>query len=157
VFHREPLPADADAWLKKLERGEPAANMVVRRIDVGHLPKEYAVLWKKNARELPCVLVHSTDPNPDLPPVLWSGPLEEAKVRSVVDAPIRRTLVDRLKRGDTAVFLILGGDDPDADAEVQKTLEGTLDHLTKNLELPVQTEEGPQLKTGLPLKIAFST
>jgi hypothetical protein len=155
VFHKEPLPAEADAWLKKLERGEPAANLNVRRLDVAKLPKEYEKLWKKNARELPCILVRSTDP--EAPQVLWAGPVDEAKLKAVVDSPMRHTIVDRLKRGDTATFVVLTSDDAEADAETQKMLDATLDHLAKSLELPAQTEEGPQLKTGLPLKIAFST
>jgi hypothetical protein len=154
VITKDPLPADADAWLKKLERGQPAANLNVRRLDVGKLPKEYQKLWKKNARELPCILLRSTDP--EVPQIFWAGPVDEAKFRAVVDSPMRRKIVDRLKRGDTATFLILTGDDADADAETHKQLDSTLDHLAKTLEFPAQTEEGPQLKTGLPQKIAFS-
>jgi hypothetical protein len=154
VFHNAPLPADAEAWLKKLEHGEPAANLNVRRLDVGHLPKEYVKFWKKNARELPCILVRSTDP--EAPQIFWAGPVDEKAFRAVVDSPLRRTIVDRLKRGDTATFLILTGDDAEADATTQKELDATLDHLAKSLEFPPQTEEGPQLKTGLPQKIAFT-
>ena len=154
VFHKDPLPAEADAWLKKLDRGEPAANLNVRRLDVGRLPKEYEKFWKKNARELPCILVRSTDP--EAPQLFWAGPVDEAKFRAVLDSPMRRKIVDRLKRGDTATFVLLAGDDADADAETQKMLDETLDHLAKTLEFPQQTDEGPQLKTGLPQKIAFS-
>jgi hypothetical protein len=155
VFYKEPLPAEAEAWLKKLDRGEPAANLNVRRLDVARLPKEYEKFWKKNAREVPCILVRSTDS--EAPQLFWAGPVDEAKFRAVVDSPLRRKIVDRLKRGDTATFVLLTGGDADAEAETQKMLDTTLDHLAKTLEFPAQTDEGPQLKTGLPTKIAFST
>lgn len=158
VFHREPLPGDVRTLLTNLERGQPAANVSVHVLEAdGAIPKGYKALYEKHVKDqpLPWVTLRLGDADPQSPPA-WSGPLSVANLKAVLDSPARRKIVDHLKKGTTAAFVLLTSGDVAADGEAQKLLEKELARLEKAVELPEQSDEGPQLRTGLPLKVGFA-
>jgi hypothetical protein len=157
VFHKAPLPADVRTVLTNLERGQPAVNAAVHVLEVdAALPKPFRTLYEKHGKgqPLPWMAVRLADAEAQAPPA-WSGALSVTALRAVLDSPMRRKIVDELKKGTTATFLLLKSGDAEADGEAQKLVEKELTRLEKAIELPEQSEEGPQLRTGLPLKVVF--
>jgi hypothetical protein len=158
VYHKGPLPNEAKAWLKKLEDGPPAANLRVETVDLtGDVAKSYQKLYDKFGKDqpLPWVAARLTDADSSIPPS-WSGPLDRAALEAVISSPLRVKIVDRLKTGESAVFLFLESGDKTLDEPARALLEKELARLTKAIQLPEQSPEGPQLRTGLPLKVGFT-
>src|SRR4051812_45027960 len=101
VFHKEPLPGDVRTLLTNLERGQPAANVAVHVLEVdAAIPKGYRPLYEKHGKDqpLPWVAVRVGDADPQSPPA-WSGPLSVAGLKTVLDSPARRKIVDHLRKG----------------------------------------------------------
>lgn len=157
VFHKDPLDADAKAVVQSISDG-PTANYRVETIDVSkEIPKLYRPLFEKygKGQTLPWVALRVGDADAKAPPA-WSGDLDRERLRSVVASPLRTKIVDRLKLGETAVFVVLESGDRGQDEEATELLTKELTRLEKNIRLPEQTDEGPQLRTALPLKVTFS-
>jgi hypothetical protein len=158
IYHKEPLADDAKALLKKIEDGPPVANLRVETADLTKdLSKAYKGLYEKygKGQPLPWVAVRLVDADPSVPPA-WTGPLKGEALQAVVSSPIRLKIVDRLKTGESAVFLFLESGDKALDDPARSLLEKELTRMAKAIQLPEQSAEGPQLRTGLPLKVGFS-
>jgi hypothetical protein len=156
VFHKGELgKADLES-LKVLE--DLKVNVQVTPIDVaGKMPKRLEKLWKRHAEStvLPHVIVRLSDGD-ESAPYVYSGALDSVKMQPLLDSPARQTLVARLQKGDSAVFVLLESGDRKADDEAATFLEKELARLKGLVKLPEQTAEGPQLRTTLPLKVEFS-
>ncbi len=158
VFHKDPLTADVKAWLKKIETGPPAANLRVETVDVSRdVAKNYKTLYDLFGKDqpLPWVALRLIDADPKAAPA-WSGPLDRDALKAVVSSPVRTKIIDRLKAGETAVFLFLESGDKALDDPARAILDKELARMEKAIQLPEQNAEGPQLKTGLPLKVVFT-
>lgn len=156
VFHDGPLTDAQKAWLGKIERGQPPANVHVRRVPIGEpMTKIQQRVFDKQGkgRALPWAALRLADADAS---VAWTGPLDEAAIQLRLDSPARRKVVDRLKTGETATFLLLTSGNAEADDAAEAMLAKELRRLEKAIALPELTEDGPQLRTGLPLKVAFS-
>lgn len=156
VYHKGPLGAETLAAIKKIENGTPA-NIRVETIDIGkEVPKSYKTLLERHGKDqpLPWVAVRLADAEPKSPPA-WSGPFDANALGGVIESPVRHRLVERLKNGPSGVFLFLESGDKAADDAARALLEKELTRLEKAVPIPEQSEEGPQLKTALPLKVSF--
>lgn len=156
VYHDAPLDAEAKALVQSVAQGPPAANVRVETVDVRkEIPKFFRPMFEKHGanRPRPWVAVRLGDAESKDPPA-WIGSLSELK--QVVASPARSKVVDRLKVGETAVFVVVESGDETLDSKARALLTRELARLEKAIELPEQSEEGPQLRTGLPLKVAFS-
>jgi hypothetical protein len=90
--------------------------------------------------------------------VIWSGPLGEKAVGTLLDSPVRREIVQRIAAGETAVWLLLESGNETADDAAAKLLQDRLAKLKTLLKLPELTDS-PDDKIssdGPPLRIAFS-
>jgi len=91
---------------------------------------------------------------------LWSGPFRAADLPGLLDSPVRRTLTERLMKGDSAVFLLVDSGRRDADQAAEQLLRKTLARMEKSLQLPPQDDDAGisdvQLRSKIPLRIAFS-
>ena len=155
VFHKEPLSAEAKASLRNIEK---EANLVVTMIDVDEpIPKAFRSLWEKHGKDqkLPWAAVKVQGAE-DGTPLAWSGPIDAESLRGLTDSPMRTKLIASLSKADTAAFILLTSGDKDADELAFKMLEKELNRLEKAITLPEQKNEGPQLRTGLPLHVRFS-
>ena len=155
VFHKDPLTAEAQASLRAIEK---EANLIVTRVDVAEpIPKPFRSLWDKHGKDqkLPwaAVKVQGAEDGTSL---AWSGPIDEKSLRGLIDSPMRTKLIASLSKADTAAFILLNGGDKEADELAFKMLEKELNRLEKAITLPEQKNEGPQLRTGLPLHVRFS-
>jgi hypothetical protein len=160
VFHRGPLTTNEQALVKTLEKAsdDAAANFVIQQVDVSApVPAPLQALWKAQTNSsLPWVVVRYPAANEAEQP-LWAGPLSGEAVRSLLDSPARGNLVSRLAHGDSAVWLLLESGNRDQDQAAAQLLYVASRELEKTLRLPEADPSDPQMRSELPLKIAFST
>jgi hypothetical protein len=156
VFYERVLSPDLDKALKALEVGTPKANITVTRVDLqGKVAPEYAKQWALQTKEKTLPWLSARLPETDARmPDAWAGPFTEESLRRVIDSPVRQQLVQRLSQGATAVFLLLPGQDEDANAKAAELLDKELARLGKIAQLPELRAED-QLRFGVPLKIEF--
>lgn len=158
VFHKGPLEANAKTLLDAIANGPPTANVRVETVDVtGPISKFYKTMYEKHGKDqpLPWVAVRLSDSDAKALPA-WTGKLDAAALKTVISSPTRTKIIDRLKLGETAVFVLLESGDRASDDKAREILTKELAVLEKAIRLPDQTDEGPQLRTGLPLKVAFT-
>lgn len=80
-----------------------------------------------------------------IPGNAWSGHLNLATVKSIVDSPVRKEIAKRLVAGESAVWVFLESGNPEKDAAALKIAKENLDYLQKTLKLP---EENIRELTG---------
>ena len=145
--------------------GDRTANLIVRRVDVADsiADEELAALWQRHAESstLPTAVVRFPKRSGTLTPVAVK-PLAQIDPKAMVESAARRTMLERLAAGDTAVWLLVETDDKDANDAAFATLEKHLRLLETTLKLPEAAPEDDDLRQeGLqidaPLKIAFSS
>jgi len=92
--------------------------------------------------------------------VVWSGPCSEATLKQLLDSPMRRRIVQRLVRGDCAVWVLLESGDPEQDNAAARVLQTRIEHCQRTLTLPTQALDGGSNPADLivtnELKVAFS-
>ncbi|MFO0864105.1 MAG: hypothetical protein U0744_05530 [Gemmataceae bacterium] len=157
VFHSGPLPDTLRKQLDRIDAGTVRANLKIETLDVdGKLSAKRAALWKKQQDPpLPWMVIRNPDTEDQARP-FYAGPPDIDKIRPWLDSPSRRSLVQRLGKGDSAVFVLLESGDTAKDDKAAELLDAELQKLGNKLKLPELSKEGPQLKTDIPLKIAFS-
>lgn len=156
VFYERVLPSELDKALKVLEANTSKANITVTRVDLqGDVAPEYAKQWALQTKEKTLPWLSARLPETDARmPDAWAGPFSEDNLRRVMDSPVRQQLVKHLSQGTTAVFLLLPGQDDDANAKAADLLDKELARLGKIAQLPELRAED-QLRFGAPLKIDF--
>ena len=75
----------------------------------------------------------------------WSGELNLANVKSIIDSPVRKEITKRLVDGESAVWIFLKSGNPEKDAAALKIVKENLDKLQETLKLP---DEDLQELTG---------
>ena len=160
VFHREPLSTNQQALVAALEKtaNDLLANLAVERANLGgDVPELLQALWKTQTNAaLPWLVVRYPAAKEFEQPV-WAGPLEAEVVKTLLDSPARRELVRRLSKSDSAVWLLLESGDKVRDDAVARLLAKESRNLEASLRLPEADPSDPQMRSDLPLKIAFST
>jgi hypothetical protein len=157
VYHRGQLGESDRKALKGLDILAQGANLDVADVDLDRNgDKELKVLWEKHGKDKPLPWVIVRFPEADSrTPLAWSGPLDAAKLKSLIDSPCRQQIVRKLFGGASAVFVLLESGDEKADAEAGKMLAAELANLEKGVVLPALTREGPQLRSEVPLGVSF--
>jgi hypothetical protein len=153
VFHRDALSKDAHAAIGSVPSH---ANLVVTTVDLnGKVSPALRKLWERQgaAATLPHVVLRRPGAGSK---AAWSGPLEAASLRRLIDSPARRNIVKALSQGDAGVFVVLLSGDRAADAAVTALVRRELDKLEKLVKLPEQRGDGPRIKLALPLKVGFT-
>ena len=157
VYHRGPL-SDADRKaVKQIEDIVRIANAEVTLVDLdGNREPQLKALWKKQGGEatLPHILVRFPESD-STTPLAWSGPLDPAKIKPLLDSPLRQQIANGFFRGEAAMFVMLESGDTKADAEAEKMLIEQLAKLEKSIAIPPVTKEGPQVRSELPVRIGF--
>ena len=160
VFQREPLTTNQQALVVALEKtaNDLLANLSVERVNLGgEVPELLQALWKTQTNAvLPWLVVRYPSAKEFEQPV-WAGPLDAEVVKTLVDSPARREIVRRLSKSDSAVWLLLESGDKARNDAVARLLEKESRKLETSLRLPEADPSDPQMRSDLPLKIAFST
>ncbi len=157
VFYEKQLAPHFEELIKTIEAGGPKANLLVKRVDLnGKSAPEYPKLWARQPaqKQVPWLVAWRPDADASLGDA-WSGPLTAETVARLLDSPVRRQLVEKLSHGSTALFLLLPGPDGAANAKALALLDKELPRLAQRVQLPEPSPEGPQIRTGVPLKIEF--
>lgn len=159
VFHRDPFTPQQRLLVETLERAakDSSANLVVRSVDVSSpIPAPFQKLWQtQSASRLPWMVVRYPA-RTGLESAIWAGPLETNVVATLADSPVRREVVRRLWRGDTAVWLLVESGDHNRDDTLQQGIESQSRNLERCLELPMPSSDDPPMLLDLPLKVRFS-
>jgi hypothetical protein len=157
LFHRGPLPPPAAALLEKLQNVAGTANLEVTPVDLAaDTDREMRQLWEKQEtrRPLPWLVLRYPGSG-DKTASAWAGQLTEDNVEALLTSPARQRLVRRLVRGD-AVWLLLDGEDAAANDKAEALLRRELRRLERQIELPEQSKDGPQMRLALPLRVSFA-
>lgn len=157
VFHRGPLSSDQRETLSDLDLKIGSANAVLVQVNLSDTIEEkyVAILAREGkAASLPHVLVRYPESGPKIASI-WSGSLTEAAKFHLFDSPARQAVFDRLTLGNAGIVLLLLSGDAAADEQARLMLRKELPLIASRIEPPKLTEEGPQVQSRLPLKIAF--
>jgi len=160
VFHTGPLPAATKTLVDRLEEPPTPLNLTVTTADLsGKIEDELRRLWasqpKEAAAALPWLVLRFPYADDKTPPA-YSGPFREADLRPLLHSLVREQIARHLGRGSSAVWLLLESGDAQADRAASELLQKELSRLEKVIELPAQTPEGPQLRSPVPLRVAFA-
>jgi hypothetical protein len=177
IYHRGPLGEEAkaavDAMQKLASDSSSALQLQVRLVDLAAPAKPAAPPDPKAAPAskppadapppspqppadavLPWLMV--VPPGDEQASPLWSGPFRAADLRALLDSPARRTLAERLLKGDSAVFVLLESGRRAADEAAEQLLRKTLANMEKSLQLPPQDDDAGnpdnQLRSKVPLR-----
>ncbi len=156
VFHSGPLDASLRDKLRLVERA--GGNWRLHAVDLRQrLEPALEKLWKKFGqpqRGEPWALLQLAEPNTD-PVVLWKGTLNEEALEGVLQSPLQLEIHEQLARGITGVFVLLESGNDVKDRDAWAMIREHLPRFEKQIKLPVQTGEGPELKLPLPLEVRF--
>ncbi len=146
VFHEGPLTeadqALLDAFRKDLIQQEPAPNLDLRTVDVSaNEDEEIAKLYEAvQPPETPWMVVQYPFSTYN-EGVIWSGALNHAVSRGLVESPARREVARRLLEGEVGVWVLLESGDADADDAAAKLLREQLDEMEEVLEFEPGMED----------------
>jgi len=157
VYHRGPMSMEDRQRLRELEAFAENANLEVTEVDLDQKNgKELQTIWEKHGGKnpLPWVIIRAPESDSKTPPV-YAGPLDLAKLKPLIDSPMRQKIVRKLHAGNSAIFLLLESGDKKADAEALQLLEAHLPKMEQLIQLPVLSREGPQLRSEIPLLVSF--
>jgi hypothetical protein len=158
VFHKGPLGKEGQALARRLGEPKEPINVAVTFVDVdGEMEEGQRKLWQAQPEgaTLPWLVVRYPDAGEKDPPVRACA-FTEANVAGLLGSPVRRKLAEALASGETAVFVVVESGDASADAAALELLEKELARLRKTVKLPEQSNEGPQLRYTIPLRVSFT-
>jgi hypothetical protein len=156
VYHQGALSKDDRATFQKIADAARRANVEVSAVDLENAEPGQKAVWEREGKgiRMPRVLLRYPLSEPEFPSV-WSGPLAIEPVVALFDSPARRAVFDRLTLGNAGVgVLLLSGDQP-ADDAARAMLSRELPRIAARIELPARSAEGPQIKSDVPLRVAF--
>ncbi len=157
VFHKGALNADQRQSLSKLIQDHGASNAVLVQVDLDStVDAIHQAIWDREGTDatLPRVLLRYPESGPKIASI-WSGSLTNAAKPLLFDSPARQSLFDRLTFGNAGVVLLLLSGDSAADDDARAMLRMELPGIASRIESPKLTEDGPQVLSRIPLKIAF--
>jgi hypothetical protein len=157
LFHRGELSPPTQALLTRLTDHKPGANLQVTAVDLnGKVDGDALKLWEKQGPQtpLPWLVVRFPQADEKAAP-LWAGAPDRDVIDTLLDSPARRALVKHLTGGDSAVFVLLSGDDPAANEAAARMLGAELKRQQEKIQLPEQAAADPLLLSALPLRVRF--
>ncbi|MHC4996709.1 MAG: hypothetical protein ACYTGQ_16825 [Planctomycetota bacterium] len=90
----------------------------------------------------------------------FAGPLDEHNVKTLIDSPARREIVERIISGQSAVWVLIESGDQAADDQAEQTLREELARMQNTLKLPsiddLKNDEYYIEETTVDLRLEFS-
>jgi hypothetical protein len=157
VYHNGPLTKEDRSAVQQILDAGHRANAKVTTVDLdGDVDPDQKAVWDREGKNLkaPRVFLRYPDCHADIPS-LWSGPLVVEPIVALFDSTARQAIFDRLTLGNAAVIVLLLSGDQKADDAVRAMLRRELPVIAARMDLPPQTPEGPQVQSGLPLRVTF--
>jgi len=139
------------------QAADSPANLSITTWDLDtniELP-EFLASSAENTADEPWCLIRS--PGGSEPPrSVWTSPLRAVRSELVGSSPARDELVKMLLQGDSAVWLVIGGDDDKQGEAVAQLLKSTLRKLEDETPLPDGIGlPGSELYSEVPLMVSF--
>ncbi|MHC4874981.1 MAG: hypothetical protein ACYTGL_00700 [Planctomycetota bacterium] len=136
---------------------DSAANFAATVWDLdraGELPGFLTDLNVTEQNEPWCVLRSTAGAEP--PRVVWSSPLRQITAELLTTSPARKTLSEMLLQGDSAVWLVVRGNDNAQADGIVELLRKTLRQLEDETQLPDGIGlPGSELYSEVPLMVSF--
>lgn len=146
VYHHGELKAKHQDLLDDLAPhgadGNRIANVVVKTIDLDAKPDDFALqlLQKTPSDSFPYLVVQKPAKR-DEPRTVFAAELTAANVHALMDSPLRRTIRNRLIKGDSVVWVYLECGVKEKDDELFSMISNELVRLQTELKLPEIEEE----------------
>jgi hypothetical protein len=165
LFHRAPLSAADQKIVALLEEERDVrgarCNLALNSVDLaGEVTPAEKALWEAQATKTLPWLVVRYPKTARVEGAIWSGQLSAENVRLLRDSPIRRETAQRIRKGETAVWVLLESGNRDKDQAAAKLLEAQLQKMPAKLKLPEAAkddpEDPPNRPPGPPVRIDFS-
>jgi hypothetical protein len=149
VFHRGPLQGENKDLLKRLEKAGFAngglAPVDITTVDLWkELAGEMKDLWQAQRSATAPWLVLRMTRHGQRPEQVWAAPFTAASVDLMLDSPVRRTIANAIRTGDSAIWVLLECGDKTRDDGAAKILNEQLRQLAKSLKLPVLRADNPE-------------
>ncbi len=165
VYHNGELTEAQQSLLQRLQPddldGKFVGNLQVGTVDVTNSEIELPQGdWLAEVKPGVAWLVAHTPAKKGPPSQVFSGEFTTDNVNQLLESPARKTVTERLLRGESAVWVLLECGDKEKDDAAAKTLTDELARMQATLKLPEIEEK--DLEDGLlsldptELKIAFS-
>jgi len=164
VFTRGELPAEMSQRLRDLEpvmteNAGARVNFKVTPVDVSkEVPPLWRELWEtEKAQPLPrAVLCTPEWKKGDA--ALWSGPLDDSSLTSLIDSPKRREITSHLLKGTAAIWLIVETEDTAKNAALAKLIETESARLLDVIMIPHSSgRDNADVRSPLPVEVSFAT
>jgi hypothetical protein len=155
LFHDGPLSADDQKIAQQVRHSAGSAYVTFTMVNLDErVSAEHGVILEYEGANplLPRLVLRYPDTRPNMPSA-WSGSLDRAA--ALFDSKARRAIFDHLTTGDAAVIVLVLGGDADKDDAARKLLAEQLPRIASATVLPAKTEEGPQIKSRVPLHVRF--
>ncbi len=75
---------------------------------------------------------------------VWAGPMTVGNIKEILDSPTRREIARRIVSGDSAVFLLLKGDNEKKNKKTAETLSKNLPVIENQIKLPHERSDIPE-------------
>ncbi|WP_020469916.1 hypothetical protein [Zavarzinella formosa] len=158
VFHKGQPAPEEQKRIKSFRDDAATANLLINTIDLtSNLEPNIRKIWERLPKDilLPYGVLRYPEASEKTPHV-WAGPLASPELDGLLISPGRAKLFGRLTMGDTAAIILLLSGDAKADEAARAFLAKEVPYFAKRITLPIQTMEGPQIKSLLPLDIRFN-
>ena len=163
LFHRGPLTRAEQAVTDSIRKNaSPLANLKLRSVDMnGELTEELRTLWEtQREAHLPWLIVRYPRRRGG-EDVIWAGRLSPGAAKALLDSPARREIARRILNGESAVWVLLEGEDKRENDATAEVLKSQLKQIEETLRLPnadgdpaalaTDTDIGPELRIGFSL------
>jgi hypothetical protein len=156
VVHDRPLDEAQRRCLQQLSEAT-GSNIVAVDVDLSNAATGK---WQKirerlpQGEQLPLLALVSPEAGGQSSPI-WFAPLTSDSVQALLDSPVRRWIANKLGLGDTAVLVLLKCGDQRLDEAAMKLVQREAQRLEQVTTLPEPSPVGPQLRSRLPLRVAF--
>ena len=161
VLHKGPLDESLRERITVLNGADTSANLDVTLVDVDEsLEPELAELWStfRDENAVSGVWLMIRGPRlAEVRNVVWSGRLDAYDPQQIIASPAREELISRLLSGDSAVWLVVAGENDAAADDVCELLSAELERLGDELPLPEGIgQPGSEVYSPIPLTLRFS-
>lgn len=157
LFHRGPLSKDERQRLLEVQAATKGANVRLTECDLTQqLDPTNKAIWDRDGKglSLPHLLLRYPDTKPTMPSI-WAAPLHAEGATLLGNSPAQTQLFKALTTGNAGAILLLLSDDQAQDDAARAFLNREVPKIALRLVLPKRSDEGPQIKSDLPLLVAF--
>lgn len=130
--------------LAKADRSEgTGGNVRLHLVDIQgpELNGPVKEVWEgQESPQTPWVVARSPRTAPHVTTV-FSAPLTEERVDTLLNSPARQTIAERILAGQSTVWVLLESGDQEKDQQALETLTTQLERLTEELQIPEQSPD----------------